>query len=59
MLQLMDMYPDTIDIETRADLHLRRLFCDYLRASLSIMLARTESEKEDQVLLFRRAQITC
>lgn len=46
----MDPYPGCIDPDPYADLCLRRLFCDFLCASLLIVLARNEDKTADQVL---------
>lgn len=49
-LRFIDLYPTTIDINLTADLSLRKLFCDFLCASLLIVLARAEDSVQDQVL---------
>ena len=50
-LNFIDLYPITIDEDTTADLSLRRLFCDFLNASLLIILARAADIVQDQVLI--------
>ena len=47
--QFIELYPPTIDPSTAADLSLRKVFCDFLRASLLIVLAREEENVADQV----------
>ena len=47
--QFIELYPEDMDSGTLADLSLRRMFCDFLGASLLIMLARGEDAIELQV----------
>ncbi|KAI9804760.1 MAG: hypothetical protein M1825_001128 [Sarcosagium campestre] len=44
MRQFIDLYPTDMDESTRRDLSLRRMFCDFLCASLQITQARFEDE---------------
>ena len=48
-LKLLDLYPTNMDPNIAADLSLRRLFCDFLCASLLIVMARAEDNIETQV----------
>lgn len=47
--QFLDLYPTDMDPNVLADLSLRRLFCDFLSASLLIVMARGEDSIETQV----------
>jgi hypothetical protein len=47
--QFIDLYPKDMDANTLADLSLRRMFCDFLCASLLAVLARSEDNIEAQV----------
>lgn len=49
LLQFLDVYPSDLDSNVLADLSLRRLFCDFLSASLLIVMARGEDSIETQV----------
>lgn len=48
-LQIMELYPTDLDAETKADLSLRRLFCDFLSCSLSIATARETDSVQGQL----------
>ena len=48
----MELYPSDMDPDVLADLSLRRLFCDFLSASLLIVIARDEDNIEIQVSLW-------
>lgn len=48
-LKFMDLYPSDMDPDVVADLSLRRLFCDFLCASLLIVIARDEENIESQL----------
>ncbi|MCJ1227176.1 hypothetical protein MMC12_003831 [Toensbergia leucococca] len=45
----IDLYPPDMNANLRADLSLRRLFCDYLSCSLFVVLARSDVGVEDQL----------
>ena len=47
--QFIELYPTATDLNMMADLSLRRLFCNFLSASLLIVLARREEHTETQV----------
>ncbi|MCJ1284476.1 hypothetical protein MMC26_003808, partial [Xylographa opegraphella] len=49
LVQFIDLYPKDMDTSTLADLSLRRMFCDFLGASLLVMLARGEDAIEPQL----------
>ena len=51
-VQFIDLYPKDMDSSTLADLSLRRMFCDFLGASLLVVIARGEDAIEPQVRLF-------
>ena len=48
-LQFLDLYPSDTPSDVLVDLSLRRLFCDFLSASLLVMMARSEDNLEIQV----------
>lgn len=48
-LQFLDLYPSDTHSDVLVDLSLRRLFCDFLSASLLVMMARSEDNLEIQV----------
>ncbi|KAH0557132.1 hypothetical protein GP486_005082 [Trichoglossum hirsutum] len=48
-IKFIDLYPKDMDANTLADLSLRRMFCDFLCASLLTVLARSEDNIEAQV----------
>ncbi|MCJ1397829.1 hypothetical protein MMC11_001025 [Xylographa trunciseda] len=48
-LKFIDLYPEDMDSSTLVDLALRRMFCDFLGASLLVMLARGEDAIEPQL----------
>ncbi|MCJ1432892.1 hypothetical protein MMC27_002250 [Xylographa pallens] len=48
-LRFIDLYPEDMDSSTLADLSLRRMFCDFLGASLLAMIARGEDAIEPQL----------
>ncbi|KAL8797191.1 MAG: hypothetical protein Q9195_000658 [Heterodermia aff. obscurata] len=48
-LKFLDLYPPDMDSDVLADLSLRRLFCDFLSASLLIVMARGEDNIECQL----------
>ena len=50
-LQFIDQYPSNIDVNSRADQSLRRMFCDFLCGSLLIMIARREDRISEQVCI--------
>ena len=52
--QLLDLYPSDIEVSIIEDLSLRRLFCEFLSASLLIVVARGEDIIEHEVLSLSR-----
>ena len=50
-IQFINLYPEVMDSSTHADLSLRRMFCDFLGASLLVIIARGEDAIESQVRL--------
>ena len=48
-LHFIDLYPFDLNPNVLADLSLRRLFCNYLSGSLSIVRARQEATREIQI----------
>ncbi|KAL6717482.1 sporulation-specific protein 22 [Lecanora helva] len=48
-VKFIDLYPAESDINVATDLSLRRLFCNFLSASLLIVLARAEDNVADQL----------
>ncbi|KAI9804595.1 MAG: hypothetical protein M1833_006668 [Piccolia ochrophora] len=48
-IRFIDLYPTDVDAQTLADLSLQKLFCNFLRASLTIVLARSEDNIHDQL----------
>ena len=49
-MQFLHLYPSDLDLDVLADVSLRRLFCDFLSASLLIVMARSEDNVETQVI---------
>lgn len=49
-LQFIGLYPKATNGGSFADISLRRLFCEFLSASLSTVLARNEENVDDQVM---------
>ena len=56
--QFIDLYRATIDTNVATDLSLRRLFCNFLSASLLTVLARAEDVIADQVRGSRKNDMT-
>lgn len=48
-IKFIDMYPEGISEQNTDDLSLRRMFCDFLAATLLIVLARAEDNIEKQL----------
>ena len=48
-LKFIDLYPTDMDARTLADLSLRHMFCNFLAASLLVMMAREEDAIEAQL----------